>query len=194
VGQHSHSVIQRLEDYLTPIRESFKASIASSINTNSLETLLHLAISTSQFLNFNLDENINLYSFLDNHYHSQLQLLKFSQLEGSNTLDFNIKTLNFEEDLWIEDYNMAHLYSLNLVTLPQYYGQAGSNPHHYLNWFNVVCATNFIPEANYLTTFPTTLLEIAQEWHLFNGPFATWNELRDAFLARFRPLAFIESS
>jgi len=80
-----------------------------------------------------------------------------------------------------------------LVNLPQYYGQAGSNPNHHLNRFNIVCIANMIPEGNFFTTFPSTLLGIAHEWHGTNGPFNIWEALRNAFLARFRPLVFTES-
>lgn len=89
---------------------------------------------------------------------------------------------------------MAQPRPLNLVDLPQYYGHVGSDPDHHVNRFNIVCAANMIPKERKLNTFPATLLGIAQEWYQTNGQaFLAWDALRDAFLARFRSLAFTES-
>jgi len=108
-------------------------------------------------------------------------------------LDLEVEPPNFEENQWIDDYNMAQPRPINLTNLPQYYGLARSDPDHHLDRFNIVCQCNMIPEASKLTTFPATLLGIAQEWHATNGPFPNWDALRTAFLARFRPLSFTES-
>jgi len=48
---------------------------------------------------------------------------------------------------------MAQPRPLNLVTLPQYNGEAGSDPDYHLNRFNIVCAANMIPKANFLPDF-----------------------------------------
>lgn len=113
-------------------------------------------------------------------------------LEDSNSETTSVNSENSKGGRVIKPPNMAQR-PLNLVHLPQYFGQAGTDPDAHVSMFNVVCAANLIPEAQFLVTFPATLYGAAQEWYQTHRPFATWDALRDAFLTRFRPLAFTES-
>jgi len=59
----------------------------------------HLEISTREFLNFSYEDILNLYSLLNTLYQETLEILEDSDLESPSP--------KFQEELWIEDYNMA---------------------------------------------------------------------------------------
>ena len=56
----------------------------------------------------------------------------------------------------------------------------------------VVAYANQLPENLYLSTFPSTLIDVATYWYTqVPVPFVTWNALKDAFLEQFCPRSFI---
>ena len=58
--------------------------------------------------------------------------------------------------------------------------------------FVVVACANQFPKNLYLTTFPSTLIDVATEWYAqVLTLFATWNALREAFLSQFCRRPFI---
>ena len=81
---------------------------------------------------------------------------------------------------------------LNVAPYPLYHGHMGTDPDRHVDRFLVVARANQLPENLYLSTFPSTLIEVATDWYAqVPVPFATWNALRDVFLERFRPRSFI---
>lgn len=97
------------------------------------------------------------------------------------------------EDQPLPNIPMVQQRPLNLVQLPQFYSHAGTHRDQYIARFEIVCAANLIQQANFLHTFPTTLVQPVQEWFRTHGPFMDWDALKNAFLARFRRLAYKES-
>jgi hypothetical protein len=64
-AQDSRSVVERLESYLSPVRELIEESSTSSTKPERPFTPPHLEISSGQFLNFNFnfEENTNPFNF-----------------------------------------------------------------------------------------------------------------------------------
>ena len=81
---------------------------------------------------------------------------------------------------------------LNISPYPLYQGLVGTDPDRHLDRFCVVARANQLPQNLYLTTFPSTLIDGAGDWYAqLPAPPETWDELRTAFLTRFRPRSFI---
>ena len=82
---------------------------------------------------------------------------------------------------------------LNIVAYPIFYGLPGTDLDMHVSWFLTICAANWILNQDYLRTFPTTLDGTAFSWYQRQPDFVDWDALRNAFIAQYRPLGFIES-
>ncbi|HYP42877.1 MAG TPA: hypothetical protein VEQ18_02540, partial [Candidatus Nitrosocosmicus sp.] len=87
---------------------------------------------------------------------------------------------------------MAQQRVLNVAPYPLFHGIIGTDPDRHVDRFLIVARANQLPQPLYLTTFPSTLIDIAGDWYsqLPAAP-ATWEDLRDDFLRRFRPRSFV---
>jgi len=197
--EQSSAVVQKLEDYLSPVRESLETSSISSNNRTRRKLIPTSGNLSNPFVRLSYKDNINPFgqnsiygspfnpnsSFINPYSYQHSPNTIIQRLEPLDGESSKPDSINFQEEEWFEDYNMAQPRPLNLVTLPQYDGYAGSDPDHHVNQFNIVCLTNMILEQRKLNTFPDTLIGIPQEWYQTNTPFDMWNALRDAFLTRF---------
>ena len=87
---------------------------------------------------------------------------------------------------------MAALRILNSAPYPLFHGHMGSDPDQHVDRFVIVANANQLPERLYLSTFPSTLIDVAADWFAqLPAPPADWNALRNAFLARFHPRSFV---
>jgi hypothetical protein len=82
---------------------------------------------------------------------------------------------------------------LNIAAYPIFYGLPGTDPDMHVSRFLAVCAANRVLNQDYLRTFPATLDGAAFSWYQRQPKIATWDALRDAFTAQYRPLGFRES-
>ena len=83
----------------------------------------------------------------------------------------------------------------SLVPFPSFYGRMGDDPDSHVHQFLTCCnSNNARTEAHFLSIFPSTLHGQANNWFQRQpiGHFTTWELLRDAFLAHFRPAAYQE--
>ena len=81
---------------------------------------------------------------------------------------------------------------LNVAPYPLYHGHMGTDSDRHVDRFVVVARANQLLENLYLSTLPSTLIEVAIDWYAqIPVHFATWNVLRDVFLERFCPRSFI---
>jgi len=81
----------------------------------------------------------------------------------------------------------------SVVNLPYYQGRPGTDPDVHVRKFEIACAANSVPPNKQMEVFAATLQENAFLWYSRQQPFATWNDLKDAFLHYFRPLGFENS-
>jgi hypothetical protein len=83
----------------------------------------------------------------------------------------------------------------SVVTLPKFYGELGSDPDYHVREFLTACNANSarIP-SHWHAIFPTTLDGHARQWFYRQplGHFATWTALKDAFIAKFRLVAYTD--
>ena len=64
----------------------------------------------------------------------------------------------------------------NVAPYPLYHGHMGTDPNRHVDRFVVVARANQLPENLYLSTFPSTLIEVAADWYAqVPVSFATWN-------------------
>jgi hypothetical protein len=83
---------------------------------------------------------------------------------------------------------------LNIALFPYFYGRPGDDPDAYVDRFQIVATANELPQNKYLTSFPGNLIGNVGEWYSTLDPRpVTWEELRTAFLTRFRSQAFQNS-
>jgi hypothetical protein len=82
---------------------------------------------------------------------------------------------------------------LNIAAYPIFYGLPRTDPDMHVSRFLAVCAANRVLNQDYLRTFPATLDGAAFSWYQKQPKIATWDALRDAFIAQYRPLGFRES-
>ena len=82
-----------------------------------------------------------------------------------------------------------------VVTLPKFYGELGRDPDYHVKEFLTACNANSARTPSlWYVIFPTTLDGHARQWFYKQplGHFATWTTLKDAFIAKFRPVAYID--
>jgi hypothetical protein len=80
---------------------------------------------------------------------------------------------------------------LNIAPFPYFYGRPGDDPDTYMDLFQIVATANELSQNKYLTSFPGNLVGNAGEWYAILNPRPViWEELRTAFLTKFRPQAF----
>jgi hypothetical protein len=80
-----------------------------------------------------------------------------------------------------------------VVMLPKFYGELGSDLDYHVREFLTSCnANNARTPSHWHVVFPTTLDGHARQWFHRQplGHFANWTALRDAFIAKFRPVAY----
>jgi hypothetical protein len=82
---------------------------------------------------------------------------------------------------------------LNIAAYPIFYGLPGIDPDMHVSRFLAVCTANRVLNQDYLRIFPATLDGAAFSWYQRQPEFATWDALRDAFIAQYSPLGFRES-
>ena len=81
---------------------------------------------------------------------------------------------------------------LNVAPYPLFHGHMGTDPDRHVDRFIIVANANQLPQHLYLSTFPSTLIDVATDWYSqLPAPPADWNALRNAFLTRFRPRSFV---
>ena len=81
---------------------------------------------------------------------------------------------------------------LNVAPYPLFHGHMGTDPDRHVDRFIIVASANQLRERLYLSTFPSTLIDVAVDWYSqLPAPPTNWNALRNAFLARFRPRSFV---
>jgi hypothetical protein len=82
---------------------------------------------------------------------------------------------------------------MSVVTLPKFYGELGSDPdYHVREFLTSYNANNARTPNHWHAIFPTTLDGHTRQWFYRQplGQFNTWTALRDAFIAKFRPVAY----
>jgi hypothetical protein len=83
----------------------------------------------------------------------------------------------------------------SVVSLPKFYGELGSDPDYHVREFLTSCnANNARTPSHWHAIFPTTLDGQARQWFHRQplGHFANWAALKDAFIAKFRPVAYTD--
>ena len=73
--------------------------------------------------------------------------------------------------------------TLNVAPYPLFHGHIGTDPDRHVDRFVIVASVNQLPERLYLSTFPSTLIDVAADWYAqLPTPPTDWNALRNAFL------------
>ena len=81
---------------------------------------------------------------------------------------------------------------LNVAPYPLFHGHMGTDPDRHVDRFIIMANANQLPQNLYLSTFPSTLIDVAADWYSqLPAPPVDWNALRNAFLTRFRPRSFV---
>jgi hypothetical protein len=83
----------------------------------------------------------------------------------------------------------------SVVTLPKFYGELGSDPDYHVREFLTACNANSAQTpSHWHAIFPTTLDGHARQWFHRQplGHFANWMALKDAFIEKFRPVAYTD--
>jgi hypothetical protein len=83
----------------------------------------------------------------------------------------------------------------SVVSLPKIYGELGSDPDYHVKEFLTACNTNNArTPSHWHAIFPTTLDGQARQWFHRQplGHFNNWTALKDAFIAKFRSIAYID--
>ena len=81
---------------------------------------------------------------------------------------------------------------LNVAPYPLFHSHMGTDPDQHVDRFIIVANANQLPQHLYLSTFPSTLIDVAADWYSqLPAPPVDWNALRNAFLTRFRPRSFV---
>ena len=81
---------------------------------------------------------------------------------------------------------------LNVAPYPLFHGYMGTDPNQHVDRFVIVASANQLPQHLYLSTFPSTLIDVVGDWYVqLPDPPVDWNALRNAFLERFRPRSFV---
>ena len=87
---------------------------------------------------------------------------------------------------------MAALRILNIAPYLLFHGHMGTDPDQHVDRFIIVANANQLPQNLYLSTFPSTLIDVATDWYSqLPAPPVDRNTLRNAFLTRFRPRSFV---
>ena len=82
---------------------------------------------------------------------------------------------------------------ISLVSYSKFYGELGSDPDRHVSEFLLQCnANNARTEAHWHSIFPTTFEGHTKLWFYRQplGSFPTWDTLREAFVAHFRPIGY----
>ena len=82
---------------------------------------------------------------------------------------------------------------ISLVPYSKFYGKLGSNPDRHVSEFLLQCnANNARTDAHWHSIFPTTFEGHVKLWFYRQplGSFPTWDSLREAFVAHFRPIGY----
>lgn len=83
--------------------------------------------------------------------------------------------------------------SMFIITLPKFYGELGCTLNYHVRKFITNCNENSARTPDHWhAIFPTTLDGHARQWFHRQpwGHFDTWTALRDAFITKFRPVAY----
>ena len=82
---------------------------------------------------------------------------------------------------------------ISLVPYSKFYGELDSDPDRHVSEFLLQCnANNARTDAHWHSIFPTTFEGHAKLWFYRQalGSFPTWDSLREAFVAHFRPIGY----
>ena len=82
-----------------------------------------------------------------------------------------------------------------VVPLPKFYGELGSDLDYHIREFLISCNANSAQmPSHWHAIFPTTLDGHARQWFYRQllGHFTTWTALKDAFITKFRPMAYTD--
>jgi hypothetical protein len=83
----------------------------------------------------------------------------------------------------------------SMVSLPKFYGELGSDLDYHVREFLTACnANNARTPSHWHAIFPTTFDGQTRQWFHRQplGHFNNWTALKDAFIEKFRPVAYID--